>query len=264
MICGDTRAAVGSGWLLAVASSWVHIHRRDAETLRKTKSRPENAEEAEGAEGSGCRRSARFGSFWRCEGGFGWGAWRVRGMGLRNEAVLGFSGLVLRGYGDGGGLGLGLGLGMAELFCLEAAELLECGVVVALGGVDAALEAGEFVALLGVGLAEGDVEDVESFLPELGFDGAETAEEPLAIDEGVDEQALLWGGGAEAVVILAGQGGEGGGVFATDELRLGVDAGFEGVHGGAGLALGGAGSGGFLRVEAIGLELLLGCHKRGG
>ena len=54
------------------------------------------------------------------------------------------------------------------------------------------------------------------------------------------------------------------GFFAADELRLGVDAGFECVHGGAGLALGGAGSGGFLRVATIGRELFLGCHKTGG
>jgi hypothetical protein len=166
--------------------------------------------------------------------------------------------LVLRGYGDG------LRVGIVSFFGLEAAELLEGVVVVALGGVDAALETGELVGVLGEDVAEGDVVDVDDALPELGFDGTEAAEEPLAVDEGVDEHALLGGGGAEAVVIFAGEFLEGGGEFAADELGLGVDAGLEGIHGGAGLALGGAGSGGFLRVEAIGCELSLGCHKRGG
>jgi hypothetical protein len=81
---------------------------------------------------------------------------------------------------------------------------------------------------------------------------------------GVDEHALLGGGGAEAVVRFADEFLEGGGDFAADELGFGVDAGFEGVHGGAGLARGGAGSGGFLCVDAIGCELFWGCHKRGG
>jgi hypothetical protein len=104
----------------------------------------------------------------------------------------------------------------------------------------------------------------EALLPELGFDAAEAAEEPFGIDEGVDEHALLRGGGMEAVVILVGEGFEAGGGFVLDDVGTGVDAGFESVHRRAGLALGGAGSGGFLRVEAIGCELFLSCHKRGG
>ena len=136
--------------------------------------------------------------------------------------------------------------------------------VMALGGVYAALETGELAGALGEDVAEGDVVDVDDALPQLGLDGAEAAEEPFAIDEGVDEHALLGGGGAEAAVIFAGEFLEGGGDFAADERGFGVDAGFEGVHGGAGLALGGAGSGGFLCVSAIGCELFLGCHKRGG
>ena len=191
-----------------------------------------------------------------------WGNWRVCGRSLRNEAVLEFSGLVLRGYEDGDGLGGGVRV--VRFFSLEAAELVEGVVVVALGGVYAALEASELVGVLGEDVAEGDVVDVDDALPELGLDGAEAAEEPLAVDEGVDEHALLGGGGAEAAVIFAGEFLEGGEDFAADELGFGVDAGFEGIHGGAGLALGGAGSGGFLRVEAIGCELFLGCHKRGG
>ena len=108
------------------------------------------------------------------------------------------------------------GVGRDNLFRLEALELAESIVIMALRHIDAALEAGEFVALLGVGLAEGDIEDVGGILPELGLDGAETAEEPLTIDEGVDEHPLLGGGGTKAVVIFAGELLEGRGFFAAD------------------------------------------------
>jgi len=73
---------------------------------------------------------------------------------------------------------------------LEAAEFAEGVVVVALGGIDAALEAGEDVAVIGEDFAEGDIEDVPGVFEELGVDGAESAEEPLGIDEGVDEGGL--------------------------------------------------------------------------
>jgi hypothetical protein len=56
----------------------------------------------------------------------------------------------------------------------------------------------------------------------------------------------------EAGVISADEFLESGPGFAADELSLGVDAGFEGISWRSGLALGGAGSGGFFRVEAIG------------
>ena len=64
----------------------------------------------------------------------------------------------------------------------------------------------------------------------------------------------------EAVDVFGSEGFESGGVFAADEVRLGVDAGFQGVHGGDGLALGGAGAGGFSGVEAVGLGLFESCH----
>jgi hypothetical protein len=52
-------------------------------------------------------------------------------------------------------------------FGLEALEILEGVAVVALGGVDAALEAGELVGVFTVGLAESD------FV--VGFEGGERA-----------------------------------------------------------------------------------------
>ena len=178
--------------------------------------------------------------------------------GLRNEAIWGGNRLIPRSR-----IGIVLGV-WGRRFGLEALELVERVAVVALGHVDAALEAGEFIALLGVGLAKGNVEDVERFFPELGLDGAEAAEEPLAIDQGIDEHALLGGSGTESSVIFAGEFFESCESFAADELRLGVDAGFECVHGGPRLALDGARSRGFECVEAVGLKLLLGCHKTKG
>ena len=110
---------------------------------------------------------------------------------------------------------------------------------------------------LGVLLADGS----EIVFPELGFGLAEAAEGPLGIDEDVDEGAL--GGGLGLVVeeVLGGQGVEGGGVFATDDLGFGVDAGFQGILGRGGLALSGAGTGRFLGVQAVGLDLFFSCHK---
>ena len=93
-----------------------------------------------------------------------------------------------------------------------------------------------------------------------GLDGAEAAEEPFAIDEGVDEHALLGGGGTEAVVVFGVEFLESGVDFAADDLGVGVDAGFESVHGRAGLAFGSARSGGFARIEAVGLDLFLRWH----
>ena len=139
---------------------------------------------------------------------------------------------------------------------------MECVTVVALGGVDAALEAGEVAAVVAEGLGEGDFEN--RILPELGLDSAEAAEEPFAIDEGIDEHSAFGGSGTEALVVFISERFELRDGFAGDGMGLGIDAGFEGVHAGTGLALDGAGSGGFLCVEAIGLDLLSGCHKTGG
>jgi hypothetical protein len=143
---------------------------------------------------------------------------------------------------------------------LEESKFVKGVAVIALGGIDAALKAGELLTVLGEDAAEGPIVNVEGPLPEVGFDGAETAEEPIAIDEGVDEETLLGGGGLEALVIFGGEFLEGCRGFALDDLGFSVDAGFECVHGGSGLALGGARSGGFARVGAVGRDLFLRCH----
>ena len=72
--------------------------------------------------------------------------------------------------------------------------------------------------------------------PGLGFGGAEAAESPLAVDEVV--------------------GGE-------DE-GFGVDAGFEGVHGGDGFACDRGGAGRFLGVAAVSFNLSESRHRGSG
>lgn len=52
-----------------------------------------------------------------------------------------------------------------------------------------------------------------------------------------------------------GEGVEGGGIFAGDDLGFGVDAGLERVEAGYGLPLQASGAGGFLRITMIRLDV---------
>jgi hypothetical protein len=118
-------------------------------------------------------------------------------------------------------------------------------VVDALGSVDAALEAAEDLVIAFVDLGQfeafgGVVEVPDVVLPELRFEGAETALEPLGGDEGVDQGAYFGSGGLVAVVIFGGEERESRGVFAGNDLRLSVDAGFQGIEADSGPALDGA------------------------
>lgn len=134
---------------------------------------------------------------------------------------------------------------------LKALEEVERAMVGALGGIDAALEAGKGVGGMAESVAEGaffskpvPTLGVEEFrLPELGLDFAEAAEEPVGMDEGIDELALFGGSRAEALVVLDGEVFKDGGVLAANDGGLSVDAGFEGIEAGDGLALDGAGAG---------------------
>jgi hypothetical protein len=144
-------------------------------------------------------------------------------------------------------------------------------VVVAVGGIDAALEAGELLATVVEAQAHEalrvrfpDLRFLHFALPELSFGLAEAAEEPLAIDEGIDQEALLGGGWLPALLVFGGEGLEIGGVLAANDLRFGVNAGLDGVEAGDGLALDGAWAGGFLSVETIRFDLLNGGHKKKG
>ena len=67
-------------------------------------------------------------AYWRrfCRLGIGVseGAWRVCGRGLRNEAILGFSGLVFWGCEGMAGRWGGVGVRIVSFLGLKAAELL--------------------------------------------------------------------------------------------------------------------------------------------
>jgi len=129
---------------------------------------------------------------------------------------------------------------------LEFLEGLEGTKVHAVGGIDATVNAAEGVEGVLEGVAEGGVvldggvdeigvgeilvEALDLVIPKLGFDAAEAALDPLGGDEGVDERELVWVGGAEVEHECGGEGFEFGGIFAGDDVRPGVDTGFEGVE----------------------------------
>src|ERR1019366_5851979 len=101
---------------------------------------------------------------------------------------------------------------------------------------------------------------VALILPGLGFGDAEAAEHPLAIDEVVDEAAGVGGGGAVVVVEVGDQLVEVGKVFGREDEGFGVDAGFEGDHGGSGFACDRSGAGGFLGVTEVCFDLTQSGH----
>jgi hypothetical protein len=98
----------------------------------------------------------------------------------------------------------------------------------------------------------------------LGFGVVEAAEGPLAADEVVDVEALFGVGGVVVEVALLDELLKFGEVLAGKEEGLGVDAGFEVVHGGDGLACDGGGAGGFLGVTAVGFYLTKSRHGGSG
>ena len=190
----------------------------------------------------------------------------------RNEANLGVRALILLdlrirdGEEDGFGYRVRLRrgglIGLRRLAgrVLEALDGLEGAVVAALGGIDAAMEAGQRVLEAHEGEAGRDkiflgAAILHDVFPDLGLGFAEAAELPVGGYHGIDEEALLGGGGLEAVVVLEGEGFEGVGVFARDDLGASVNAGFEGIEAGNGLAFDGTRACGFLRIEAVGLDL---------
>jgi hypothetical protein len=81
------------------------------------------------------------------------------------------------------------------------------------------------------------------------------------VNEGVDEVALARGGGVELGVVFGGELREGFGIFAADDVGLGVNARFQGVQASSGFAGVGAGAGGFLRIQTIRRDLFFRCPK---
>jgi hypothetical protein len=134
-----------------------------------------------------------------------------------------------------------------------------------LGGVAEAMDAGDgglvdegVAGPGGVHLVHGEV--LAGGVPGFGFDPAVAAEHPFEVDEGVDEGALAGGGGLEFVGVSGFEGGEFFGGLGADDDAAAVEAGLDGVLGGGGLSLGGAGAGGLLRIAAIRFDLGFGRH----
>jgi hypothetical protein len=122
------------------------------------------------------------------------------------------------------------------------------------GLVDEGIAGPGFLALLGGHAVHGGA-------PDFCLQPTIAAEEPLVVNEGVDQGAL--GGGRRSV--LRGEGCfevvELGGVLLRDDDATTIEAGFQGVAAGGGLALGGARAGGELRVAAVRRGLLFSRHK---
>jgi hypothetical protein len=146
-------------------------------------------------------------------------------------------------------------------------EGLEIAVDGSAGRVEAVLEFREGVGVDGGGLSEGVLLGAGPallflILPGLGFGGAETAEGPLAGNEIVDEEAGFRGGGLVVPVILFDELFEVGEFLGGEDEGLGVDAGFEGVHGRDGSACYRGGAGGFPGVTTIRFDLTQCRHMR--
>jgi hypothetical protein len=126
----------------------------------------------------------------------------------------------------------------------HAVERHQAAFVGTIVGIDAALEAVELRAKVldshphgqsASGHLESEVValDVD---PELGLGFAETALEPVGVNQAIDEEALLGEHGLPAHIIVGGQGGELVAILAGDDLAVGVDASVESIEAGDFLA----------------------------
>lgn len=174
---------------------------------------------------------------------------------LRNEPNFVVSALFLkscRGWnGRVPGFGLAFSAGLASGFPgLEALQFAEGVAVVALGGVDPALEPGQHLGSLDEGLGElcfpatdGEADGLVG--EDLPFNAAEAAEKPFAIDEGIDEHTLFGRSGLEAAVVVFGERLEFAAILIGEDLGEGMDGGWE-------------------CAPAICLDLFSGSHRGGG
>ena len=162
---------------------------------------------------------------------------------------------VLKGFLEGRGSGLGI-FGDVTYQALGAAELFETAGMTALGSGQILVDALHFeVAESGGvrGSAPGGPE-------EAAFGEIEPALAPLGLNHGFDEVALEHALGLELFEVGVGESFELELVFAGDDELGAIDGVCHGIEAGDGLAFGGTGSGGFLSVEAISLDLTLSRH----
>ena len=221
--------------------------------------------------GGGVRQAVKTGAGWlvslchRARLGSGFGE-------LRNEPNLRARLLIRWGLCGGGNLGCGRLRLLRGAFCgllggLQALEFLESAMVVAADRIDAALETIEHLVAVVEDPADGMLIRVVTalralgfVLPELRLGPVEPAEQPLGADQGIDEQAAFGGGAGEALLVFGDEGFELARIFAGNDVGFGVNAGFQGIETGRGLALGGARAGGFLGVLTIRLVLFVCSH----
>src|ERR1035441_9950036 len=144
-----------------------------------------------------------------------------------------------------------------------AAEFGVGAVPGAFEGGDLALDAGEELGGGGVGEEGGGEGRAGGFgeegAGEVGLDAEEAALLPIGAEHGFDVEEFGGGLGAEVAEVVGGEGVVFSRVLAGDDDGGGVDAVFEGVEAGGGLALGGAGSGRHLGVGPISGDL---CRDR--
>jgi len=152
---------------------------------------------------------------------------------------------------------------------LQALQLLEGAVIVALAGIDCPLVAHELAGSSGKGFAGCDnaawallfKELVADLFPNFGFGAAHAAEAPFVLNEGFDEGVFGGIGREVLLVVFGGEVGKAFGGFLERNQGMGADAGLEGLGAGCRLALGGAGAGGFWRLAAFGRGLFGDCHE---
>jgi hypothetical protein len=127
----------------------------------------------------------------------------------------------------------------------------------ALEGGDLALYAGEAFGGGGIGEEGGGEGGSGSFgeegAVEIGLDALESAFLPVGAEHGIDVEGFGGGLGVEVAVVVGHEGIVVGGVFAGDDDGGGVDAVFQGIEAGGGLALDGAGSGGLSALARLAL-----------
>ena len=172
--------------------------------------------------------------------------------------------------GDGERRGKRLaGVRFGLTFALEAADFGEGAEIGAVGGGDLAQETLESIlteaAVLEEAVERGiGVGRVEDGAEEFRLDAQKAAAQPVAVDEGIDEVVFHGGAGLQLTVILRRESLKLGGVLTGNDGGVSVNAVFQGIEAGSILTGLGAGAGGALGVEAIGLDLAWSGHSRTG
>src|ERR1017187_10142804 len=148
-------------------------------------------------------------------------------------------------------------------FLFDAAEFGEGTEVTALHGVQLPENFREGVGPGGAldVIADGTVDIVRhQGAEEARLDAHEAAAAPIGVDEGIDEVALDGGLRVQLVLVFDGEGFEILVHLTGYDGAAGVNAVLESVETGRFLASGGTRPRGLLGIEAVGLELVQGCH----